>query len=160
MITHSLWPAAVALLLTPACVVHVRDGEIQMQRDAHRAVSTSAAPLPQAHYSQAIVVDDTLYASGQIGTDPRTGEIVPGGTAAETRQALENLRQVLEAGGFSFADVAQAQVFLADMDDFADMNAVYAGYFPGSPPARAAVAVAALPKGARVEILLVARRRD
>lgn len=121
-------------------------------------VSTPAAPAAIGPYSQAVRSGDMLFLSGQLGLDPATGVLVPGGIAAQTRRALENCRAVLDAAGFALADVVQAQVLLADMGDFAAMNEIYAEYFPENPPARAAFAVAALPKGGLVEIVLTARR--
>jgi 2-iminobutanoate/2-iminopropanoate deaminase len=88
--------------------------------------------------------------------DPKTRELAPGGIEAEVRQALENCKAILAAAGFSLADVAQVQVLLADINDYAAMNQVYVTYFPKDPPARAAYAVAALPRGAKVEILMTA----
>lgn len=121
-------------------------------------ISTPGAPGAIGPYSQAIRVGDTLYTSGQIGMDPVTGVLVAGGIEAETRQVLANLKAVFEAAGFSLSDAVQAQVFLADFNDFAAMNAVYAEFFPQAPPARATVQVARLPRDARVEIMLVAQR--
>ncbi|UCF67794.1 MAG: RidA family protein [Acidobacteriota bacterium] len=121
-----------------------------------RIIATDEAPAAIGPYSQAVLVGDTLYCAGQIGIDPATGQIVGGGIEAETRQALANLRAVLTSAGFSPADVVQAQVFLADLGDYAAMNAIYAELFADDPPARAAVEVARLPRDARVEIMLVA----
>jgi 2-iminobutanoate/2-iminopropanoate deaminase len=98
---------------------------------------------------------ELLYASGQLGADPATGKIVEGGIEAQTRQALENLKAVAQAAGFSLGEAVQAQVFLADMNDFAAMNRVYAEYFPIDPPARMTVEVARLPRDGRVEIALI-----
>lgn len=123
-----------------------------------RAVLSSAAPAPVGPYSQGIAVGDALYAAGQIGIDPATGELVPGGIEAETRQAIANLRAVLAEEGLDLGDVVQVQVFLTDMDEFAAMNSVYAEHFALVPPARATVAVAALPKGACFEMLATAVR--
>ncbi|QXD17206.1 RidA family protein [Rhodocaloribacter litoris] len=121
-------------------------------------VATGAAPAAVGPYSQAVRVGNLLFLAGQIGLDPATGQLVEGGVVAETRQAMENLRAVLEAAGFSMADVVQAQVFLADLNDYAAMNEVYASFFDGPPPARAAVEVARLPRDARVEIMMTAAR--
>lgn len=123
-----------------------------------RVISTPNAPAALAAYSQGLLVGDTLYLAGQIGLDPATRELVPGGIGPETRRALENCRAVLEAAGFTLADVVQSQVFLADIGDFAAMNEVYVTFFPKDPPPRAALAVGALPRGARVEVVLTARR--
>ncbi|HSG40036.1 MAG TPA: Rid family hydrolase, partial [Thermoanaerobaculia bacterium] len=97
--------------------------------------------------------------AGQIGLDPATRQLVPGGLPAEARRALDNCRAVLEAAGFTLADVAQVQVYLADIDDYELFNQTYAGFFPNPQPARAVIGVAGLPRGARVEILMTAVRR-
>jgi 2-iminobutanoate/2-iminopropanoate deaminase len=127
--------------------------------EARRVITAPGAPAAIGPYSHAVEADDTLWVSGQIGIDPSTGQMVPGGIEAETRQALKNLEAVLKAAGYSARDVVQAQVFLADMNDFATMNAIYGETFKSEPPARATVQVARLPKDARVEIACVAVRR-
>lgn len=124
------------------------------------AISTPSAPAAIGPYSQAIRSGDTVWVAGQLGLDPATGKMAEGGIEAETRKALENVRAILGAAGLSLEDVVQTQVFLADLDDFQAMNAVYAGFFPKDPPARATVQVARLPRGAKVEILAVALGRD
>ena len=121
-----------------------------------RIISTENAPKALAVYSQGVQVGDALYLAGQIGLDPATRKLVEGGVQAETRRAIENCRAVLEAAGYSLKDVVQVQVFLVNIDDYQAMNQVYATYFQESPPARAALAVAALPGGAQVEILMTA----
>lgn len=123
-----------------------------------RVISTPNAPAAIGPYSQAIQVGQTLYLAGQIALDPVTAAMVEGGIEAETRQVMENLGAVLEAAGFSFGDVVQSQVFLPDLDDFAAMNGIYGEYFGEGAPARATVGVAALPRGARVEIMMTAVR--
>ena len=125
---------------------------------AERIIITSGK-IPQAigPYSPAVRSGDLFFSSGQLGMDPATGELVPGGTAAEARQALLHCAYLLEAAGGSMQDVLKTTVFLRDMADFSQMNAVYAEFFPGSPPARTTIQAAALPKGARVEIECVAR---
>ncbi len=123
-----------------------------------RAISTDKAPVALATYSQAILTGDTLYLAGQIGLDPATRQLVPGGLQAEARRALDNCRAVLEAAGFSLADVTMVQVYLADIGDYEAFNQTYAGFFPDPQPARAVVAVAGLPRGAKVEILMTAVR--
>jgi 2-iminobutanoate/2-iminopropanoate deaminase len=120
------------------------------------AVSTSGAPAAIGPYSQAIRAGAFVFVSGQIALDPDTGALVPGGVAAETRQALQNLRAVLSASGASLGQVVRTTVFLADLAEFAAMNEVYAGFFPQPPPARATVQVARLPRDARVEIDAIA----
>ena len=117
-----------------------------------------AAPLKAlGPYSLAIESDGTLYLSGQIHIDPAKGELVQGDIGEQTRQCLENLKSVLEAAGYSFANVVKTTVFLADMADFPAMNEVYATYMIEPFPARSTIQVAALPLGARVEIEAVAR---
>jgi 2-iminobutanoate/2-iminopropanoate deaminase len=122
-----------------------------------QAISTSGAPGAIGPYSQAIAVDGFVFCSGQLGIDPASGELVEG-TEAQTDRALRNLSAVLDAAGLTLADVVKTTIFLADIDDFAAVNAVYAGHMPDPPPARSTFAVLALPKGARVEIELIARR--
>ncbi|MBN1540697.1 hypothetical protein JW992_01030, partial [candidate division KSB1 bacterium] len=109
-------------------------------------------------YSQAVLIGNRLYLSGQLGLDPATGEFVSGGTAEQARQALENQRAVLQAAGFDFSDVVQCQVFLQDLDDYAAFNAVYAEYLKDDFPARAVLEVARIPKDGLVEIMMVAEK--
>ena len=120
------------------------------------AVATSLAPAALGPYSQAIKTDTLLFCSGQLGLDPETGNLVEGGVEAQAQQALANLRAVLEAGGSSMARVVKTVIFLADMADFAAVNAVYAQEFLNAPPARSTVQVAGLPKGGLVEIEVIA----
>ena len=122
------------------------------------AVITASAPAPVGPYNQAVKAGGVLYCSGQIALDPATGLMVGAGDVeAETRQVLSNLQAVLEAGGSSPGQVLRTTVFLADLGDFARVNAIYAEVFSdGVSPARACVEVAALPKGARVEIDCIA----
>jgi 2-iminobutanoate/2-iminopropanoate deaminase len=125
---------------------------------ARTKVATTSAPAALGPYSQAIAVDSMIFASGQIGLEPASGQLVDGGVQAQTHQALRNLTAVLEAAGSSLANVVKTTVFLTNMGDFAAMNDVYATYFGDEPPARSTVAVAELPKGARVEIEAIATR--
>ena len=122
-----------------------------------KPVHTERAPAAIGPYSQAIVVDGLVFCSGQIALDPRSGEIIEGDVAAQTDQVLRNLAAVLEEAGSSMSSVIKTTVFLADMNDFAAMNDVYARHFGEHRPARAAVAAAALPKFVDVEIECVAR---
>jgi 2-iminobutanoate/2-iminopropanoate deaminase len=123
-----------------------------------QAVRTSGAPAAIGPYSQGIALDGFVFCSGQIGLDPTTGELVPGGVEAEAERALKNLGAILDAAGASMADVVKTTLFLADIGEFAAVNAVYAGHFPDPPPARSTFAVGALPKGAHVEVEAIARR--
>ena len=120
------------------------------------AVSTPGAPAAIGPYSQAVTAGGFLFASGQIPIDPATGSLVSGSIADETRRVLDNLGAILASSGSSFDAVVKTTVYLADMADFAAMNDVYATYFPTPAPARATIQAAALPKGVRVEIDLVA----
>lgn len=121
-----------------------------------QAVIAEGAPKALGPYSAAVTVGPFVYASGQTGIDRETGELVPGGVEAQTRQVLRNLGSVLEAAGSSYPDVLKTTVFLADMADFPVMNAIYAEYFTEPYPARSTVQVAALPKAGVVEIEAVA----
>jgi len=124
-----------------------------------KRIETNQAPAAIGPYCQAVVVGEWVYCSGQLALDPDEGQMVGGGdVAAETRQVLKNLDAVLEKAGASRGDVVKATVYLADMEEFSKMNQIYAAFFEGRvPPARATVQVAALPKGARVEIDFIAR---
>jgi 2-iminobutanoate/2-iminopropanoate deaminase len=122
----------------------------------HQRIHTDRAPAAIGPYSQAIRAGGFVYTSGQIALDPSSGEMVQGGTEAETKQVLANLRAVLEAAGAGLADVTKTTIFLVDLADFARVNALYAEAFGESVPARSTVQVAALPRGARVEIEAVA----
>jgi 2-iminobutanoate/2-iminopropanoate deaminase len=121
-----------------------------------QAVTTDRAPAAIGPYSQAIKAGNMLFLSGQIPIDPATGNLVEGGIEAQTRQVFRNIAAILEAGGASFDHVVSAGVFLADMNDFAKMNAIYADYFSSPAPARATVQVARLPKDCLVEIQVTA----
>lgn len=121
-------------------------------------VRTSLAPAAIGPYCQAILVGDTLYCSGQIPLDPATGSLVTGGIEVETERVLENVGAVLRACGMGYEHVVKCTVFLTDMNDYAGMNDVYARYFSEATPAREAVQVAGLPRGARVEISCTAVR--
>ena len=121
-------------------------------------IATDAAPRALGPYAQAVTAGDLVLCSGQVGIDPATGTLVPGGVAAETARACENLAAVLGAAGLGLADVVKTTVYVVDLADFAIVNEVYARYFPAPHPARATVQVAALPAGARVEIEAIAAR--
>jgi 2-iminobutanoate/2-iminopropanoate deaminase len=119
-------------------------------------VSTSGAPKAIGPYSQAVIAQGFLFTAGQVALDPARGELVSGGIAEQTTRAMENLRAILREAGTDFSQVVKTTVFLVDMADFAAMNEVYAGAFGDHRPARSTVAVSALPKGARVEIEIIA----
>ena len=121
-----------------------------------QVISTHQAPAAIGPYSQAIRVGNLLYTSGQIPINPATGSFVEGGIKEQTRQSLTNIKAILEEASLTMAHVVKTTVFMADMNDFADMNAVYAEFFAEPYPARSAVAVKTLPKGALVEIEVVA----
>lgn len=121
-------------------------------------VKTPLAPAAIGPYSQAVLAGDTLYCSGQLAIDPKTGHLITQGIEAETERVLENLGAVLRAAGMDYANVVSCTVYLADINDYAQVNEIYARYFNEEAPAREALQVAALPRGARVEISCVAVR--
>ena len=121
-----------------------------------KKIATNNAPAAIGPYSQAIFANGFLFSSGQIAINPQIGELVDGGITAQTRQVFANLGEVLKAAEMGFEDVVKTTVFLADMNDFGQMNAIYGEFFTQNLPARSAVAVKALPKGALIEIELIA----
>ncbi len=122
-----------------------------------KVIATDRAPAAVGAYSQATVAGGWVFCSGQIGLDPDSGALVPGGVVAEAKQIMQNLGAVLEAAGGSFEDVVKCSIFLADMGDFGAVNEIYAATFEGmEPPARACVAVKTLPKNVQVEIEAIA----
>ena len=125
-----------------------------------KAIMTDKAPKALGPYSAGIETEQFVYTSGQLGIDPEIGKIVSGGIEAETKQALINLRAVLEAGGTNLSLVVKTTVFLRDINEFSKMNGVYAEFFTENPPARSAFQVAALPLGAAVEIEAVALKKQ
>ena len=127
-----------------------------MNKTMKKVISATKAPSAIGPYSQAIQVGNLIYTSGQIPIDPATGVFSEGGIKEQTRQSLLNVKAILEEAGLTMNDVVKTTVFMADMNDFADMNAVYAEFFSEPYPARSAVAVKTLPKGALVEIEVVA----
>jgi 2-iminobutanoate/2-iminopropanoate deaminase len=125
-----------------------------------KAIATNRAPAAIGPYSQAIEVGGWLFLSGQIPLDPLSGQLVDSGIEDQTCQVLANLEAVLAAAGVDFSSVVKTTIYLTDLADFAAVNAIYGKAFPAAPPARATVQVAALPKGALVEIDCIACRRD
>lgn len=121
-------------------------------------IRTTSAPGAIGPYSQAIEANGFLFVSGQLPIDPATGDFAPGGVEGQAEQSIKNIRAILEAAGASLADVVKTTVFLADMNDFAAMNGVYAKFFTADCPARSAVQAAKLPKGALVEIEAIAAK--
>ncbi|ABX02796.1 MAG TPA: RidA family protein [Herpetosiphon sp.] len=121
-------------------------------------ISTPNAPAAIGPYSQAIAIDGLLFCSGQIPLDPATGQVIEGDVTAQTRRVMENIRAVLTAANTSFEKVVKTTIFLADMNDFAAVNAVYGEYFPENPPARSTVQVARLPRDVQVEVEVIVLR--
>ena len=121
-------------------------------------ISTDKAPAAIGPYSQAILIDNTLYLAGQIPINPDSGKMVSGGIEPQTRQVMNNIQQVLNAAGFKFDDVVQVQIFLTDLNHYAVVNKIYATYFREEPPARAVVEVKRLPKDSLIEILVIAKK--
>jgi 2-iminobutanoate/2-iminopropanoate deaminase len=121
-----------------------------------KIISTSDAPAAIGPYSQGVRLGSTIYLSGQIPLDPKSGRIVAGGIDAQTKRVMENIGAVLRAEGLTFENVAKTTIFLADLGDFQTVNEIYGSYFKQAPPARSTVQVAALPKDARVEIEVIA----
>lgn len=126
-----------------------------------RPAAVAGARKPVASYSPGVAAGDLLFVAGHVGTDPASGDLVPGGAAAEATRAMENIRVVLRNDGLDFGDVVKTTIFLADIADFAAVDAAYAAFFGEGAvlPARSTVQVAALPIGARVEIEMIASRR-
>jgi 2-iminobutanoate/2-iminopropanoate deaminase len=123
-----------------------------------KSISTTDAPKAVGPYSQAVWAGDLLFCAGQIPLDPATGDLVPGGVKEQTVRVIENIRAVLQSQQLDLRDVVKSTVFMTDLAKFADMNEVYARYFTADFPSRSTVQVAALPKGAQVEIEVVACR--
>lgn len=121
-----------------------------------KVIKSDLAPDPVGPYSQAILVNGILYCSGQIALDRRTGKLNDADIKTETKQVMENLSHILKEAGMTFSNVLKCSIFLKDMADFGEVNAVYAGYFTAAPPARETVQVAALPLNVNVEISLIA----
>jgi 2-iminobutanoate/2-iminopropanoate deaminase len=121
-----------------------------------KIISTKEAPAAVGPYSQAVRVGSTVYCAGQIPLDPKSGQIVPGDIAAQTRRVLENIAAVLRAESLGFENIVKTTIFLTNLSDFQTVNEIYGSYFKKEPPARSTVQVPALPKGANVEIEVIA----
>jgi 2-iminobutanoate/2-iminopropanoate deaminase len=121
-----------------------------------KIISTADAPAALGPYSQAVRVGSTMYCAGQVPLDPKTGEIVSGGIEVQTRRVLDNVTAILKAEGMTFSNIVKTTIFLMDLGDFGKVNEIYGSYFNQAPPARSTVQVAGLPKGARVEIEVIA----
>lgn len=156
-----MYQKTILLLLAPLCFYVSVSGQTQSTGKTQKGEKTRRAVLPAGArpnglFSPAIVTGNLVFTSGQIGVDPRTGQLVAGGMAAEAEQVFRNLTAVLEAAGSSTEHILKATVFLADMADYTAMNELYRKQFKGDPPARTTVQVAALPRNARIEIEVVA----
>jgi len=125
-----------------------------------KIISTSDAPAAIGPYSQGVRVGSTIYYSGQIPLHPKTGQIVDGGIDAQTRRVMENVDGLLKSQGLSFDNIVKTTVFLADINDFQTVNEIYGSYFKQPPPARSTIQAGALPKGARLEIEVIAMAGD
>ena len=125
-----------------------------------KIISTSDAPAAIGPYSQAIRAGSTIYCSGQIPLDPKTGQIISGGIDAQTRRVLDNITALLKAEGLGFGNIVKTTIFLTNLGDFQTVNEVYGSYFQSQPPARSTVQVSALPKGANIEIEVIADAGD
>ena len=125
-----------------------------------KIISTSEAPAAIGPYSQGVRVGSTIYYSGQIPLDPKTGQIVDGGIDAQTRRVMENVDGLLKSQGLSFDNIVKTTIFLADINDFQAVNEIYGSYFKQAPPARSTIQAGALPKGARLEIEVIAMAGD
>jgi 2-iminobutanoate/2-iminopropanoate deaminase len=129
---------------------------ILLVKNLKKVVFTEKAPKPIGPYSQAICVNGWLFISGQIPIDPATGEFVKGDFKAQVERVLENIKAIVEAAGGTLDNIVKVTVFLRDITKFAEFNEVYSRYFPSNPPARSAIGVAALPRGAEVEVEAIA----
>ncbi len=123
-----------------------------------KIINTNAAPAAVGPYSQAVMADGFLFTSGQIGLDPASGKMAEGGVEAQAKQVMENLAALLKEGGMGFGDVVKTLVFIKDMNDFGKVNEIYGNYFKEDLPARSCVEISELPKGALIEIELVAHK--
>lgn len=123
-----------------------------------KVITTDMAPKAIGPYSQAIMIGDLLFASGQIAIEPAKGELLEGGIEAQAKQVMENIKNLLTAAGMDFSNVVKTTIFLTDLNNFALVNDIYGSYFSEEPPARSCVEVSHLPKGALIEIEVIAHR--
>jgi len=123
-----------------------------------RIIKTEQAPKAIGPYSQAVMIGDMLFASGQIALDPATGELVEGGIEAQATRVMENIKNILAAAGMDFSNVVKSTIFITDINNFAKVNEIYGKYFPENPPARSTIEVSKLPKGALIEIEVIAHK--
>lgn len=123
-----------------------------------KIIKTNEAPAAVGPYSQAIMLDDFLFTSGQIGLDPKSGKLVEGSVEGQSKRVFENLSALLKEAGMDFSNVVKTMVFIKDINDFGKVNEIYAGYFKEDLPARSCVEIGALPKGALIEIELIAHK--
>lgn len=156
--TAAMTLGTTVMIVGPMAVLSSGGEQAVKESPARRVIRPARFPATGLPYSPGIMVGDTLYLSGQLGRDPTTARLVPGGIEAETRQALQNLREVLRAAGMDYGDVVSVTAFITDFADFPRFNAVYGQVFGTDPPARATVQVAALNLGAHVEIQMIAAR--
>jgi 2-iminobutanoate/2-iminopropanoate deaminase len=145
-------------ILLVSCTAPVTEETQETVAPTKEVIVTELAPAAIGPYSQAIKVDDTVWLAGQIALDPETGEMVTGSIEIETRQVMANIEAVLKASGLGFNNIVQAQVYLTDLNDYQAFNTLYAEYFSITPPARAVVQAARLPRDAKVEIMVTAVR--
>lgn len=131
-----------------------------LNESGRRAINTDAAPPPVGPYSQSIASEGFLFVAGQVGVDVRAGGLVEGGVEPQTRQALENLKAIIQAAGASMDDIVKTTIFLTDFNSFAQVNGVYGTYFDGDAPARSTVEVGRLPLNAAVEIEAIVALRS
>ncbi len=144
------------LTLMLALALHPTFAQKNKKTMEKQIILTNEAPQPIGPYSQAVLMGNTLYVSGQIALNPQTGIMEQADIKSETQRVMENLKAVLAAAGYAFEHVAKCTIYCTSLGDFAAINEMYGSYFPSNPPARETVQVSALPKGARVEISVVA----
>ena len=147
---------ALALVFLGLLITSFHNTLAQQPRSGHKAIRPDKVPNTGLPYSPGILAGNTLYISGNLGRDPISGRLVPGGIEAETRQSLANIRETLHNAGMDFKDVVSVTAYITDFKNFDKFNTVYREYFPNDPPARATVQVAALNVGAQIELQMIA----